>query len=197
MRAPWDSPQGSPRSMPPASALVPLFRGTGSHIEQRSPQVKRSWIPVPEEEPSEDPEKARRVGAVALLDHLQAQDGTRHENRATEIKKLDASNTWTNVHRDDVMPGARPRRHTWVDKPEKSRSTCADVKRAGESADCETFSPTPHPASHRLLETKALRQRWNTRSADLVSAFLIARDQGDSNGQRGYMYPPKEYKPMF
>ena len=78
----------------------------------------------------------------------------------------------------------------------KSRLTCADVKRPAVEADGETFSPTPQPASHRILEVIALKNGWNTRSADATSAFLHARDPGDACGQPVYVYPP-EYEAMF
>ena len=99
-------------------------------------------------------------------------------------------------------------RHTWVDKCTegicKARLTCADVKpkgkpSAGDSAFTQTnnFCPTPHKASAKLIELKSLLNSWPRAKADLSSAFLIARDGGDRDGQPTFLWPPKEWLDTF
>ncbi|CAE8609616.1 unnamed protein product, partial [Polarella glacialis] len=93
----------------------------------------------------------------------------------------------------------------WVDKNSKgrykSRLTCADLKsRYSKQELLEEISahcPTPYPESHTLLELRMLLEGWSSRSADVISAFLIGKDAGDSSGNPVYVRPPKKWMPVF
>ncbi|CAE8742493.1 unnamed protein product, partial [Polarella glacialis] len=93
----------------------------------------------------------------------------------------------------------------WVDKNSKgryrSRLTCADLKSRYSKQELleeiSTHCPTPYPESHALLELRMLLEGWSSRSADVISAFLIGKDAGDSDGNPVYMRPPKEWMPVF
>ncbi|CAE8654540.1 unnamed protein product [Polarella glacialis] len=93
----------------------------------------------------------------------------------------------------------------WVDKNSKgrykSRLTCADLKSRYSKQELleeiSTHCPTPYPESHTLLELRMLLEGWSSRSADVISAFLIGKDAGDSDGNPVYMRPPKEWMPVF
>ena len=55
------------------------------------------------------------------------------------------------------------------------------------------FCPTPHPASLKILEVYSLLKGFPRAKADLTSAFLIARDSGDDQGQPTCLRPPQEW----
>ena len=85
----------------------------------------------------------------------------------------------------------------------KSRLTCTDVKQKQNpqqrlsSEGASNFCPTPHPASLKLLEVYSLLRKYPRVKADLTSAFLIARDSGDDQGQPTCLRPPKEWLDQF
>ena len=133
----------------------------------------------------------------------------RHLARLDEIRKLDEDwRSFTVRDRKTLPRDLKIFRHTWVDKCTegvcKARLTCADVKpkgkqSAGDSAFAQTnnFCPTPHKASAKLIELKSLLNSWPRAKADLSSAFLIARDGGDQDGQPTFLWPPREWLDTF
>ena len=93
--------------------------------------------------------------------------------------------------------------HKWVDTViegvTKSRLTCQDFKKkAGNdnrnsSEGQNNFCPTPHAASRKILELYSMVKGFPRVKADLSSAFRIAKDGGDDQGQPVMMKPPTEW----
>ena len=84
--------------------------------------------------------------------------------------------------------------HKWVDKviegiakARLKRGAQAEDKNSSESS--SNFCPTPHGCSRKILEEYSLKTGFPRVQADLSSAFLIARDQGDNRGQPVMMVP--------
>ena len=128
----------------------------------------------------------------------------RHMARLLEIKKLEeVFRAFTPRDARALPPNIRVFNHVWVDKKSgglaKSRLTCADVKQKLtpeqrlSSEGQSNFCPTPHPASLKNLEVYSLLNRFPRAKADLTSAFLIARDSGDDQGQPTCLRPPQEW----
>ena len=144
----------------------------------------------------------RHISSVVDFLDSQVDVNERHLARLDEIRKLDEEwRSFTVRDRKTLPRDLKIFRHTWVDKCTegvyKARLTCADVKpkgktAAGDSALTNNFCPTPHKASAKLIELKSLLYNWPRAKADLSSAFLIARDGGDQDGQPTFLWPPKE-----
>ena len=128
--------------------------------------------------------------------------------RLQEIKKLEeVFKAFTPRDLRTLPSHIRVFNHVWVDKKShgvaKSRLTCADVKQKQNpqerlsSEGTSNFCPTPHPASLKLLEVYSLLHKYPRVKADLTSAFLIARDSGDDQGQPTCLRPPKEWLDQF
>ena len=128
----------------------------------------------------------------------------RHMARLQEIKKLEEVFKAFTPRDGRALPShIRVFNHVWVDKKSngvaKSRLTCADVKQKQSphqrlsSEGPSNFCPTPHPASLKILEVYSLLKGFPRAKADLTSAFLIARDSGDDQGQPTCLRPPQEW----
>ena len=128
----------------------------------------------------------------------------RHMARLQEIRKMEeVFKAFTPRDGRTLPPNIRIFNHVWVDKKSngvaKSRLTCADVKQKQtpeqrlSSEGPSYFCPTPHPASLKILEVYSLLHKYPRAKADLTSAFLIARDSGDDQGQPTCLRPPQEW----
>ena len=64
--------------------------------------------------------------------------------------------------------------YTWVDTVKqgeaRARFTVADLRR-NQPGNAETFSPTPHIATIRLVESKALDRKWPIFGGDVTCAY--------------------------
>jgi hypothetical protein len=142
------------------------------------------------------------VDALEALQFIDPKCDLVRKSREEELSKLEGFSTFVPRLKDELIgSGCIVRNGVWVDKakPEgiKSRFTCADIKPKGAKGDHNTFMPTPHSVSHKILELKALKNNWCVKTADIVSAFLIAEDPGDENGQPVFIRAPSEYQPFL
>ena len=138
------------------------------------------------------------------LDTLEPNETDLKEARREEIIKLeDLFGAFTPRDRRELPKGITVFGHRWVDKVSegrvKSRLTCQDFKKKQtteerhSSEGANNFCPTPHAVSRKVLEVYSLKVGMPRVKADLTSAFLIAKDQGDDKGQPVMMRPPAEW----
>ncbi|CAE7242490.1 RE2 [Symbiodinium sp. CCMP2592] len=156
----------------------------------------------------EESEKRDQLASVAdYLDSCVVDEGARHQARLEEIDKLDVMfNAFTPRDRRVLPKEIKVFGHCWVDKVSngiaKSRLTCQDFKRnsnedKNSSEGQKNFCPTPGHSTCKMLEIYSLYHNFPRVKADLTSAFLIARDQGDDKGQPVCMKPPREWLGNF
>ena len=138
------------------------------------------------------------------LDNVTRDEEVLREARKEELRKLnEVYGAFKPRDRRELSKELTVFGHKWVDKVTegiaKSRLTCQDFKRKNQSEDKDSsetpsnFCPTPHEASKKMVEVYSLLHNLPRVKADLSSAFLIAKDQGDSKGQPVMMKPPQEW----
>ena len=138
------------------------------------------------------------------LDTMTRDESAIRQSRKDELKKFnDVYGAFKPRDRRELSRELTVFGHKWVDKISegiaKSRLTCQDFKRKNDNEDknsSETpsnFCPTPHGCSKKILEVYSLLFGLPRVKADLSSAFLIAKDQGDKKGQPVMMKPPAEW----
>ena len=138
------------------------------------------------------------------LDNVTRDEEVLREARKEELRKLnEVYGAFKPRDRRELSKELTVFGHKWVDKVTegiaKSRLICQDFKRKNQSEDKDSsetpsnFCPTPHEASKKMVEVYSLLHNLPGAKADLSSAFLIAKDQGDSKGQPVMMKPPQEW----
>ena len=138
------------------------------------------------------------------LDTLQADAAEINKARKEELRKLNMEfGAFRPRNRKELPREISIFGQRWVDKVAeghvKARLTCQDFKRKGNEEDRNSseapsnFCPTPQGCSRKILEVYSLVRSMPRVKADLTSAFLIAKDQGDSKGQPVMMKPPEEW----
>ena len=156
----------------------------------------------------EESEERDQLASVAdYLDACVVDEDARHKARLEEIDKLDVMfKAFTPRDRRALPKEIKVFGHCWVDKVSngiaKSRLTCQDFKRnsnedRNSSEGQNNFCPTPGHSTSKMLEIYSLYHNFPRVKADLTSAFLIARDQGDDKGQPVCMKPPREWLDNF
>ena len=156
----------------------------------------------------EESEERDQLASVAdYLDACVVDEDARHKARLEEIDKLDVMfKAFTPRDRRALPKEIKVFGHCWVDKVSngiaKSRLTCQDFKRnsnedKNSSEGQNNFCPTPGHSTSKMLEIYSLYHNFPRVKADLTSAFLIARDQGDDKGQPVCMKPPREWLDNF
>ena len=124
--------------------------------------------------------------------------------RLDEIRKLEQTfKAFTVRDRRELPKDLTVFGHRWVDKVSegicKARLTRQDFKKKQSpeerlsSEQGTNFCPTPSSVTCKIIEVYSLLHQFPRVKADLTSAFLIAKDGGDKQGQPVFMRPPKEW----
>ena len=155
----------------------------------------------------ESEERDQLASGADYLDACVVDEDARHKARLEEIDKLDVMfKAFTPRDRRALPKEIKVFGHSWVDKVSngiaKSRLTCQDFKRnsnedKNSSEGQNNFCPTPGHSTSKMLEIYSLYHNFPRVKADLTSAFLIARDQGDDKGQPVCMKPSREWLDNF
>lgn len=138
------------------------------------------------------------------LDNVTKDEQAIRQARRDELRKLnEVYGAFKPRDRRELSKDLTMFGHRWVDKISegvaKSRLTCQDFKHRSQTVDRDSseapsnFCPTPHESSKKIIEVYSLLHDMPRVKADLSSAFLIAKDQGDSRGQPVMMKPPQEW----